>query len=65
MANQATINPTPDQQVFRSIGRVKTLKAAIAQAEAKGSTEKAEALREELTRRMATLIALREEIEGL
>jgi hypothetical protein len=65
MASQATINPTPDQAVIRNIGRVKTLRDAIAKSEARGKSEKVASLQAELDRRMAELNELKAALESL
>ena len=65
MANQASINPTEGQRVLRNIGRVKTLKEAIAKNQARGNTEKVASLQEELDRRMAELNEVKAAMEDL
>jgi len=65
MANKAVINPTPGQTAIRSIGRVKTLRAAIAKNQARGNAEKVSSLQAELDRRLSELGALKELLDNL
>lgn len=65
MANQASINPSDGHRVMRNIGRVKTLKDAIAKHQERGNTDKAAALQEELDRRMAELNEVKAALEDL
>lgn len=61
----ATINPTPEQRAVRNVGRIKTLRLAIAKAQAKGNTEKVASLQAEYDRRMAEVQDLRASLAEL
>lgn len=65
MANKATVNASADQKFVRDIGRVKTLKLAIEKATARGDSERVSALQVELDRRMASINAIRAELDTL
>lgn len=65
MAEQAAINPGPQAQALRNVGRIKTLRAAIEKAQGKGQDERVASLQEELDRRMAEVDALRAELDSL
>lgn len=65
MANQAFINPSEGQRVLRNIGRVKTLKDAIAKNIERGNSEKVASLQEELDRRMAELGEIKAALDSL
>lgn len=65
MANKATVNASADQKFVRDIGRVKTLKLAIEKATARGDSERVNALQVELDRRMASINAIRAELDTL
>ena len=56
---QATINPTPEQKAIRNVARIKTLREAIAKAQAKGNAERVASLQAELDRRMSEVEELR------
>ena len=56
---QATINPTPEQKAIRNVGRIKTLRTAIAKAEQKGNAERVASLNAELARRLDEVEALK------
>lgn len=65
MASQAAINASPDVKVVRNIGRIKTLRDAIAKAEAKGDSDRVASLKEEHDRRLAELNELKAALENL
>lgn len=65
MASQAAINASPDVKVVRNIGRIKTLRDAIAKAEAKGDSDRVASLKEEHDRRLAELTAIKAELDSL
>ena len=65
MPNQATINPSADQSAIRNIARIRTLKAAIEKATARGNSERVAELTTELNRRMADVEALKAELDTL
>lgn len=65
MPNRANINPAPDQKVLRNIGRVRTLRTAIAKAHARGNAEREANLQAELDRRLAEVNVLKAELDAL
>ena len=62
---QATINPGAEGMALRNVGRIKTLRAAIEKAQARGQAERAGSLQGELDRRMTEVNALRAELDSL
>lgn len=65
MPNRATINPTAEQSAMRNIGRIRTLRAAIAKNTARGNAEKVADLQVELDRRLSEVAALKAELDAL
>jgi hypothetical protein len=57
MANQATVNPTSEQQAFRTVGRIKTLRLVIAKRKKKGKD--VASYEAELNRRLEEVNALK------
>lgn len=63
MANQASINPTTEQRAIRNVGRIKTLRLAIAKAKARKQPEREASLQAELDRRMAEVEKLKQALD--
>lgn len=57
MANQAVINPTPDQKALRTVGRIKTLRIALEKPGIK--EERKASLQAELDRRLDEVESLK------
>ena len=65
MATKGLINPTKEQMIPRYMGRIRTLRAAIEKAEARGNQERVNSLREELTLKIQLLKEAQAEIQDL
>jgi len=65
MPNQAAINPSAEQAAMRNIGRVRTLRAAIAKARSRGNTDREAQLQAELDRRLAEIATLKTQLESI
>jgi hypothetical protein len=56
---QGIVNPTGEQQAYRDVGRIATLREAIAKAETKNNAERVASLQEELDRRLDRVRAMK------
>lgn len=65
MANQASINATPEQKAFRSVGRVQRLQQAIEKAAKRGDKERVTSLTAEYDRRMAEIKEMKEALDSV
>lgn len=65
MPHTAVINPSRDQQMVRSISRIKRLRLSIERASTTGNEEKLASLQAELDRRMEGVTAFKAELDSL
>lgn len=65
MANPAIINPNRGQRATRAMGRIKTLRIAIEDAQAKNKPERVASLQAELDKLLSDIAALKAELESI
>ena len=63
--SKGKINPTKTEMASRHVGRIKTLRLAIAKAESREQSERVASLKAELDRRMAEVNEIKQELDSL